>query len=304
MAMRETSLAGARRTDGRVRVEARAKARAASTPRQLRAAYVLSALVVAVTVASSILGLLVDGLYHEGRWAAEAFRGGDLVTLVVAAPLLAFSLVQTLGGSRRWPAIWIGMLGYCVYNYAFYVFGASFNDAFLLHILAMSLSLYAIALGLPALDWRPVGERLRLDRWAGWIGGILIAVGVLQGAAWVGLIVRNVLTGEVLEQIPVRGQHLVFALDLTLMMPALVIAGILLVRRTTMGFLLGTAVAFLGAVYSLNGNAAAWFQAKAGVAGVQAVSPTNIVITVAMFVPAAWLWLGTRRAPKGPDRLG
>jgi hypothetical protein len=298
--MTETAQVDFRRCGGRDRVEVPA----VMTPWPLRVAYVFSALVVVATVASSILGLFVDGLYKEGPWAAEAFRGGDLVTLVVTAPLLVVSLVQTVRGSRRWPAIWIGMFGYSVYNYAFYVFGASFNDAFLLHIAAMSMSLYGIALALPTLDWRSVGERLRLDRWAGWIGGILIAVGALQGAAWIALIVRNALTGEVLQQIPVRGQHLVFALDLTLMMPALVIAGVLLVRRTAIGFLLATAVAFLGAVYSLNGNAAAWFQAHAGVAGAQAVSPTNVVITVAMFVPAAWLWLGTRRAPKGRDRLG
>lgn len=289
-----------------LRPEARVRpyAGAARASVALRVAYALSALVVVVTVASSLLGLFVRGLYDEGAWAAAAFRGGDLVTLVVAAPLLAFSLVRTMQGSRRWPAVWIGMLGYCVYNYAFYVFGASFNDAFLLHIMAMSMSLYAIVLGLPTLDWRAVGERLRLDRWAGWIGGILLAVGVLQGSVWIALIVRNVLTGALLEDIPIRGQHVVFALDLTLMMPALIVAAVLLRRRTAMGYLVATAVAFLGAVYSLNGNAAAWFQVQADVVGVQAVSPTNVAITIAMFVPAAWLWLGTRRAPARADRIG
>jgi hypothetical protein len=274
--------------------EVAAQGGSVATPGPLRAAYVLSALVVALIVASSMLGLFVNGLYEDGAWASQALRGGDLVSLVVAAPLLAFALAGTVRGSRRWPAVWIGLLGYSVYNYAFYVYGARFNDAFLLHIFAMSMSLFAIALGLPCLNWRAAGASLRLDRWAGWIGGVLIVVGVVQGAAWVFLIVRYVVTGKVLEQIPANGQHLIFALDLTLMMPALVIAGILLVRRTAIGYLLGTAVAVLGAVYSLNGNAAAWFQARAGVAGAQAVSPTNVVITLAMFVPALVLWFGPR----------
>jgi hypothetical protein len=265
----------------------------------LRAAYALSALVLAAVVASSVLGLVVDGLYHEGAWAAEAFRGGDLVSLVVATPLLAYALVRTMRGSLRWPAVWIGVLGYCVYDYAFYAYGAHFNDAFLLHIVAMSAALFAIVLGLPSLDWRAVGERFRNDRWAGWIGFVLIAVGVLQGVVWIVLILRYVFTGELLQEIPVTGQHVIFALDLTLMMPALVVAGVLLARRTTIGYVVGTAVSVLGAVYSLNGNAAAWFQARAGVAGAVAVSPTNIIITLAMFVPALALWFGSRAPAEG-----
>jgi hypothetical protein len=265
----------------------------------LRAAYVLSGLVVALMVAISVLGLAVDDLYRDGAWASEALRGGDLVTLVVAAPLLGYALLRTIRGSTRWPVVWIGLLGYSAYNYGFYVFGASFNDAFLLHIMAMSMSLFAIALGLPSMDWRSVGERFRHDRWARWIGSVLVAVGVLQGAAWVFLILRFVATGKLLEQIPVRGQHLIFALDLVFMMPALAIAGALLYRRTTIGYVVGPAVAVLGAVYSLNGNAAAWFQSRAGVPGTVAVSPTNVVITLAMFVPAVALWLGARKRASG-----
>jgi hypothetical protein len=295
MAKRMTLIHGAKAdTDGQVTVETKASPSSA-----LRVAYVLSGLAIAAMVASSVLGLAVDGLYHDREWASEALRGGDLVTLVVAAPLLALSLVMTMRGSRRWPAVWIGVLGYGVYNYAFYVFGASFNDAFPLHILAMSLSLFAIAFGLPALDHDAIGESLRNDRWARWLGGILVAVGVLQAAAWIVLLIRYIVTGELLKQIPVTGQHLIFALDLTLMMPALVIAGVLLFRREAIGYLLGTSAATLGAVYSLNGNAAAWFQAHAGVAGAVSISPTNVIITISMFVPALGLWFGWRRRASG-----
>jgi hypothetical protein len=276
--------------------------RRARGPRALRAAYALSWVVLGAMVSSSLLGLFARGLYREGAWAGQALRGGDLVTLVVAAPLLAYALVRTMRGSMRWPAVWLGMLGYATYDYAFYVFGASFNDAFLLHIVAMSASLYAIPLALSSLDVGAIGEQFRNDGRAHLLGGVLIAVGVLQGAAWLVLIVRNVLTGELLRQVPVTGQHLIFALDLTLMMPALAIAGVLLWRRTRSGYLLGTAVAVLGAVYTLNGNAAAWFQARAGVAGAHAVSPVNVVLTLAMLAPAVALWRGSREARRAGIR--
>jgi hypothetical protein len=300
MAMRTVTAVPVRAVD----VEEGARATSVSARGTLRAAYVLSAAVVVVMVASSVIGLFVHGLYPGGAWASEALRGGDLVTLLVAAPLLAYALMRTIGGSTRWPVVWLGVLGYGAYNYGFYVFGPAFDDAFLLHIAAMSMSVFAIALGLPSLDWRTIGDRFRTGRPAAWIGGVLVAVGVLQGAAWVFLIVRQAVTGRVLKQIPVSGQHLIFALDLTFMMPALAIAGVLLMRRTTIGFVVGPAVAVLGAVYALNGNAAAWFQAHAGVAGAVAVSPTNALITIAMFGPAVALWVGARkRARTGWARL-
>jgi hypothetical protein len=261
---------------------------------RLGAATWLSFVVAGLMALISVLGLAVDGLYHDGPWAAEAFRGADLITLVVAAPLLVAATVLARRGSARATAVWLGMIGYAIYNYAFYVFGPNFNDAFLLHILVFTLAIYAFGIGLSKLGVRAVGERLRNDRWARWLGGLLVAVGLGQGGLWVFLALRYVATGELLNDIPVGGQHLVFALDLALMMPALVISGVLLFRRRAVGYLFATAASVLGAVYTLNGLAAAWFQSNADVPGTKAFSPDAIVLTVTMAVPALVLVLGGR----------
>lgn len=65
---------------------------ASGTSQARTAAYVLSAGVAALTVIASLVGLLADDLYRDGPWAREALRGGDLVSMVVAAPLLILSL--------------------------------------------------------------------------------------------------------------------------------------------------------------------------------------------------------------------
>ncbi len=275
--------------------EARSEGRSSRASPVLHAAFLLSALIVPLMVVLSIAGLVIDGLYRDGPWGAQAFRGADLVTLVVAVPMLTASLVATMRGSRRATAVWVGMLGYSVYNYAFYIFGAVFNDVFLLHIAVFAMSLYALACALPNVDIAGIGERLRNDRWARWVGGLLVTVGLLQGLLWVFAIVRFAFTGELIAQVPARGQHVIFALDLSLMMPALVIAGVLLSRRSAAGFLLGTAASMLGAVYTLNGLAAAWFQARAGVPGAQAFPPTGLALAASMIVPAAVLWFGSAR---------
>ncbi len=239
-------------------------------PAALRAAFVLSWLLVPTMVVASLMGLFEHGLYREGAWAREALRGGDLVSLVVVAPLLAVSLALAMCGSRRGLAVWLGCLAYAAYNYAFYAFGATFNDAFIVHVAAMSLAVYAIGCAMWSLAASSVSAAppsVRAPRAVGWF---LAIVGCLQAALWIFVIARNALTGEVIHDVPVAGQHLVLALDLGLAMPAMVLAGVLLIRRRPLGFVLGLAMAIMGAAYQLNLMVAGVFQANANVAGVTA----------------------------------
>jgi hypothetical protein len=242
-----------------------------------------------LAIIAALAGLFLDGLYHEGAWAREALRGGDLVTLVVAVPLLILSLTFSMRGSMRAVPVWIGLLAYSIYNYAFYALGAAFNDAFLLHIALLSLSVYAMACALAAVDVRGVADQFRRSRGARGVGLFLVIVGGFQAALWMFVVARNAITGEVIHDVPVAGQHLVFALDLSLSMPALVLGGILLFRRRPFGFVLGTAMAVMGAVYQLNLMIAGVFQAHAGVVGVKAFAPESVALTAAFAVASALL---------------
>lgn len=266
------------------------------------AAYPLSWLVVALMVAASLGGLFIEGLYPDGAWAREALRGGDLATLVLAAPLLLASLILSARGSRRAQVLWVAMLGYSIYNYAYYAFGAEFNDVFPLHIALLSISIFALALLAPRLEIRAIAARLRAGAAARWIGGFLVLVGLAQGGLWVFLLLRFVATGELLADIPVEGQHLVFALDLALLVPTLVLAGVLLFRRTAVGMVMGAAVSLFGAAYQVNLLLAGVFQDRADVAGVEALPLEGIVLTLG-FVVASAVLLTRRRQARGASAL-
>ncbi|MGZ8580195.1 MAG: hypothetical protein ACXWW9_02810 [Actinomycetota bacterium] len=254
-----------------------------------RAAVALSGVIVALMVAASTVGLFVPDLYDEGGWAREALRGGDLVTLVLAAPLLLGSLVLARRGSQRARAVWIGMLVYSVYNGAFYAFGTSFNDAFVLHIALLSTSIFALACAIVSTDPVAIAGTFRRVRGARWVGMFLAVVGIAQGLLWLFVITRNVATGDLIAEVPADGQHLVLALDLAFLVPSLVLSGVLLFRRLPLGYLFGTAMAVMGAVYQLNMMAAGVFQDRADVVGASAFAPENVGLALAFWVAALFL---------------
>ncbi len=53
-----------------------------------------------------------DWLYRDNTLVTTTFRGQDMVTLVVAVPLLLFGLVWEMRGSLRGRVLWLGMLFY------------------------------------------------------------------------------------------------------------------------------------------------------------------------------------------------
>ncbi|HTG48274.1 MAG TPA: hypothetical protein VK646_11520 [Actinomycetota bacterium] len=288
--MRDTAIAELDGHRGKLGATASARPR----PPLLRATHVIAGVIAVLMIVASVLGLAVHGLYHDDAWGKQALLGGDLVSLAVAAPILIAALVLSIRGSVRARVVVIGMLAYTLYDYAYYTFGATFNDVFLLHIALFSLSVFGLACAIASVDADAVRERLR-TRAARWVGGMLAVVGVLQGALWIFVITRFAVNGELLHDIPVAGQHLVFAIDLALLVPSLVLSGVLLFRDHPMGYVLGTAMAVMGAVYQLNLMIAGVYQAHANVPGTTAFPPESIGLTAA-FVAAALAMLWPRRA--------
>jgi hypothetical protein len=275
------------------------------TPFPRRIAYGLSAVIAALMVVASAAGLFIDGLYRDGPWAREALRGGDLTTLLLVAPVLMWSLILSIRGSMRAQAVWIGALAYGIYNYAYYVFGAAFNDIFLLHIALLTLSIWATTLAVASLDMEAVAGAFRVGRATRWIGGFLVVVGVILGGLWVFLAIRFAITGELMADIPADGIHLVFAIDLSLLVPALVVAGVLLWQGSRIGVVFGAIMTVMGALYQVNLLVAGVFQANADVAGATAFPLEGIVVATGFVLASAVLFAGaTFRARRVIGRTG
>jgi hypothetical protein len=70
-------------------------------------------------LAQSLTGLLMSTHYRDVDWIKATWFGNDLITLVVAGPLLLTGFMASARGSVRGQLIWLGTIGYAVYNYAF-----------------------------------------------------------------------------------------------------------------------------------------------------------------------------------------
>jgi hypothetical protein len=143
-----------------------------------------------------------------------------------------------------------------------------------------------------SLDVGAVAAAFRVGRAARWVGGFLVLVGSILGGLWVFLAIRFAVTGTLMADIPADGIHLVFAIDLSLLVPALVVAGVLLWRRRAIGVVFGVVMTVMGALYQVNLLVAGVFQANADVAGAKAFPPEGIVVATGFLLACAVLFGG------------
>ena len=83
--------------------------------------------------------------------AAQAIAQ-DVVTLLVGIPLLLAGAVLSRKGSLRGRLLLAGTVGYFLYTYASFVFGAAYNVLFLLYVALFSLGLIAFIESLLAIS--------------------------------------------------------------------------------------------------------------------------------------------------------
>ena len=258
---------------------------------RLTAAWVVSTAVVVLMVVQAGLGLAVTGLYPEQTWAVAALRGNDLVTLVLVAPALAVALVV----SHRRPTsasvlVWLGLLFYGTYNYAYYAFGTAFNDVFLVHVAAFTGSTAGLVLLGSSIDAVETARGVVAGTRARVVAVFTTFVGVALLGAWGTMSVRFAVTGDLPEDVmPPAAVHLVYALDMGVLAPMFLLAGVLLWRRLPWGAVLAVAVNVSGAAYLAVLWAVGGFQADAGIAGKSWLSPVAIGSTLACLVAALTL---------------
>ena len=180
------------------------------------------------------------GLYYWDTVSSAAqMQANDLVTLVVALPLLIIAFRLALRGSLRGRLLLTGTLGFVLYTYMSMCFGAAYNRLFLVYVALFGLSLGAFILSMMAFDLQtlPAHFAETLPRRA--IAGLLFFTAAFLVLAWLGRILPT-LTSDQPPLLDNVTSMFIQAMDLALIVPLCVLAGILLLRRAAWGYLLAS----------------------------------------------------------------
>ena len=248
----------------------------------------------AVMAVQSASGLLLSRHYRDPDWIEAAWFGNDWVTLALGLPLLLSGLAAAARGSPRGELVWLGLLAYAAYNYAFYLFGAALNAFFLLYVASFVLAVTVLIIVLSQLDVAGVAASFASWVPARIIGGSLALIGLTLGAVWIVMWAAYVFAGRATPVEPEAFQ-VVAALDLALMVPALTVGGMLLWRRIAWGYVIATIASVQGALYLLVLSVSSVVSIRRGLAVAPGELPIWGTLLVATAALAGTLLCGVRR---------
>lgn len=179
------------------------------------------------------------GLYHNDSLIAGAgFRGVDVVTLLVALPLLLAAYASARRGSQNGQIVLIGALFYFLYNGASMTFAAMFNSLFLAYVALFSASLFATILALITFDVHALARRVQPGMPHRGMAVFAFVAGIGTLILWMSEVVGPLLAGTAPALIGPYTTMFTHGFDSAVITPAAVVTGVLLLRRSAPGYLL------------------------------------------------------------------
>jgi len=184
---------------------------------------------------SALVGLSagLSGLYERYPASEAGMFAQDLVVLFVVLPVLAASVVSARRGSVAARLAWAGTLFYAAYTYYFMVIGA-FTVMFPAYLAIVAVSTYALLALLFTIDVKAAARVVRSGARRRAIASFFLVTVALFVILWGGLVASTLAAGGTLNPV----QHLVVAIDGAILLPVLAYAGIQLLRRKPIGYVL------------------------------------------------------------------
>jgi len=207
--------------------------------------------VVAVVGAATLLAPTV--LRDPPGYAGNAI-GTWAVALFVAAPVVALAMRAAARGSLGARIVWLGGVGYLLYQGILSSFSLQFDALFLLYVASMSLGVWTFVAVLATIDIDELAAHLPQRFPARLVGGYLVATALAFAALWLADVLPAVLGGS--RPLSLRGTTLptnpVQVIDFAFTLPASFVAGVWLWRRRPRGYVLGGAMLVLLLIESVS----------------------------------------------------
>jgi hypothetical protein len=262
----------------------------------------LSIVAAVLAVAGNILALSYGTIYARltPAFLPQALAQ-DIASLTIVSPVWLILAVLALRGSLRAYLLWLGVLTFTVYNYVIYTFSVPFGALFPLWIAVFGLSLYGLIGGVTSADHEIVQSSFTSPRAVKIVAWFMIVTGILFALLWLSEDVPALLAGNTPQSVvdmnvPTNPVHV---LDLSFFLPAVIITGVLLLKRRPLGYTLATAFMAFLTLTGIPILITPIVQARRGeTAGWGVLLPIGTLTAVLLYL-LMWL-LSTVRDPKRP----
>lgn len=225
-----------------------------------------------------------QGLYYYDTVSSAAqMQANDLITLIVGLPLLAISTWLAFRGSLRGRLLLTGTLGFFLYTYLSMATLTAYNELFLVYVALFTLGLYAFILSMMSIDLASLPAHFSEKLPRGWIAALMFAVGGFLALAWLGRILTPLMQGvdPALENTTTL---VIQFMDLSLIAPAAILGGILLLRRNAWGYLLASVLLTKGVTLGLGVSTMAVNMSLRGVPDSLGIMIPFLIITLANLI--------------------
>ena len=183
------------------------------------------------------------GLYsHDSVSMAAQAIAQDYVSLFLGVPLLLLSFYLYRKGFLKGSLLLTGTLGYFLYTYASYSFLSMYNSMFLIYVALMSASFFAFILMMMSFDVTNLPLFFSEKMPVKFLGGFLLFVSFVFGMMWTGKLGFPLLNDTPPADLQHYTTFVIQALDLGFVVPAGLLAGILLIMRKPFGYLLAPVI--------------------------------------------------------------
>jgi hypothetical protein len=195
-----------------------------------------------------------QGLYrYDTTLTAIGLKAGDAVTLMLGIPALLFSLRLYRHGSMRGGLLLSGTIAYFLYYYGSLAIGGAYNYLFLVYIVLLSASLFELILLLTSFELALLPSHFSPHFPRRGTGIYLIVSGVVLILIWLVLSILPALwSGKIPLEVGSYTTVVTYAIDMGIIAPALIVAGIMLLRRNSLGYLLVSTLLVFTTILGIN----------------------------------------------------
>lgn len=193
-----------------------------------------------------ILGVAVFSLIHPDVYASESpnwqvqSTGQDLVDSLFIVPMLLICTVFTLRNNKTAFFIWGGIHLYLLYTFIIYAFNIHFNSFFLFYCVVLGISVYSLlwyGYRIVLIYLQAVTDYHYKHKW---LALYFILLGVFYVFLWLAEIIPAMIHHTRPPMLEETGlfTNPVHVLDLSVVLPAFIITGVLLFSGNRAGYLL------------------------------------------------------------------